>query len=319
MSRLRMLLMSGLLVSLVGCQQPVGGGAGSGLFSGGAGSPWGQAAEAQQQFFAGVSDQMKNLTARLGQSDLDNQQLQTELAGLKQKLQAAGDYNYQLKQQLADTVSQIQTVQNEKLALEQQMLAMQRNLSPSALAAAGGAPGLSNGMGNGMLAAGQTVPPTQLPTAGGTPTLRANNSLMQKVSTLQFTGVTTRMDGDVIRVELPSDMVFTPGTYQVSLTSGQLLQQIATVINREFPRQVIGVEAHWDSALPPPAGATTQQLTATQSLAVFNELVRLGVPERQLFTLAMGANRPRYAAGAAVPNQGANRRIEIVVYPETTE
>lgn len=207
MSRLRILLLLGLLVSIVGCQQPVGGGAGSNMFSGGAGSPWGQAAEAQQQFFAGVSDQMKNLTARLGQSDLDNQQLQTELAGLKQKLQAAGDYNYQLKQQLADTVSQIQTVQNEKLAIEQQMMAMQRNLSAPAMAAGAGNPGMANGM----LAAGQTAPPTQLPTSGGTPTLRANNSLMQKVSALQFTGVTTRMDGDVIRVEMPTDMVFTPG------------------------------------------------------------------------------------------------------------
>jgi flagellar motor protein MotB len=315
MSRLRMLLLLGLLVSIVGCQQPAGGGAGSNMFSTGPSSPWGQAAEAQQQFFAGVSDQMKNLTARLGQSDLDNQQLQTELAGLKQKLQAAGDYNYQLKQQLADTVSQIQTVQNEKLAIEQQMLALQRNLSAPAMAAGAGSPGMVNGM----LAAGQTAPPAQLPSAGGTPTLRANNSLMQKVGALQFTGVTTRMDGDVIRVEMPTDMVFTPGTYQISLTSGQLLQQITAVINREFPKQLIGVESHWDRTLPPPAGASVQQLTATQSLAVFNELVRLGVPERQLFTLAMGANRPRYAAAPAAPNQASNRRIEIVVYPETTE
>lgn len=313
MSRLRILILLALLVLANGCQQPIGGGAGSGMFSGGA-SPWGQAAEAQQQFFAGVSDQMKNLTARLGQSDLDNQQLQTELAGLKQKLQAAGDYNYQLKQQLADTVSQIQTVQNEKLAIEQQMVAMQRNLSSPAMTSGGVA-----GMSNGMLASGQGAPPSQLPTAGGTPTLRANNSLMQKVSTLQFTGVTTRMDGDVIRVEMPTDMVFTPGTYQVSLTSAQLLQQIAGVITREFPKQLIGVEAHWDSTLSAPAGASVQQLTATQSLAVYNELVRMGVPERQLFTLSMGANRPRYAAAVAAPNQAPNRRIEIVVYPETTE
>lgn len=308
MSRLKILLLLGLLFCITGCQQPAGGGSGSSFFSGSS-NPWGQAAEAQQQFFAGVSDQMKNLTARLGESDLDNQQLQTELAGLKQKLQAAGDYNYQLKQQLADTVSQIQTVQNEKLAIEQQMVAMQRSMSNTA-SAAGGA------MTGGVLAAGQNSPPAQLPTAGGTPTLRANNSLMQKVSTLQFAGVTTRMDGDVIRVELPADMVFTPGTMQISLTSGQLLQQIAGVINREFPRQVVGVEAHFDAAAQLPAGVTSQQLTATQALTVYNELVRMGLPERQLFTLAMGANRPRYQTAAA-PNPGANRRVEIVVYPET--
>ncbi|MFN9249028.1 MAG: OmpA family protein [Planctomycetota bacterium] len=310
MSHLRILLLLGLLGWCAGCQQPAGSGTAPSLFSGGS-NPWGQAAEAQQQFFAGVSDQMKNLTARLGQSDLDNQQLQTEMAGLKQKLQAAGDYNYQLKQQLADTVSQIQTVQNEKLSLEQQMLAMQRNLSNPAVAA--GNPAVA-----GSLAAGPTGAPAQLPTAGGVPTLRANNSLMQKVSSLQLTGITTRMDGEVIRVELPTDMVFTPGTFQLSLTSNQLLQQIADVINREFPRQVIGIEGHWDPAVPLPVGVTAQQLTATQSLAVFNELVRMGLPEKQLFTLAMGANRPRYGAGAAA-NPAPNRRIEIVVYPETID
>ncbi|MFN5320610.1 MAG: flagellar motor protein MotB [Planctomycetota bacterium] len=141
---------------------------------------------------------------------------------------------------------------------------------------------------------------------------------MQKVSSLQLTGITTRMDGEVIRVELPTDMVFTPGTFQLSLTSNQLLQQIADVINREFPRQVIGIEGHWDPAVPLPVGVTAQQLTATQSLAVFNELVRMGLPEKQLFTLAMGANRPRYGAGAAA-NPAPNRRIEIVVYPETID
>jgi flagellar motor protein MotB len=44
----------------------------------------------------------------------------------------------------------------------------------------------------------------------------------------------------------------------------------------------------------------------------------MGLPEKQLFTLAMGANRPRYGAGAAA-NPAPNRRIEIVVYPETID
>ncbi len=310
MSHLRILLGFSLLWGCVGCQQPAGGGAAQSPFSGSS-NPWGQATAAQEQFFAGVSEQMKNLTARLGQSDLDNQQLQTELAGLKQKLQAAGDYNYQLKQQLADTVSQIQTVQNEKLALEQQLVSLQRGMSGTAVAAGSAA-------GVGSLAAGPGSPPAQLASSNGPPTLRANNSLMQKVSALQISGITTRMDGEVIRVELPTDAIFTPGTYQLSLTSTQLLQQIAGVINREFPRQVIGVEAHWDSAAALPAGATAQQLTATQALAVFNEMMRIGVPERQLFTLAMGSNRPRYGAGAG-NGTAANRRVEIVIYPETID
>jgi hypothetical protein len=121
---------------------------------------------------------------------------------------------------------------------------------------------------------------------------------MQKVSALQFTGVTTRMDGDVIRVEMPTDMVFTPGTYQVSLTSAQLLQQIAGVINREFPKQLIGVESHRDSTLPPPAGrnlsSSLRRRSRSRCSTNWSAWVFLS---GSFFTLAMGANRPGYASG----------------------
>lgn len=264
------------------------------------GSLWGAGVNAQQQFFAGLNEQLKNLNQRLGQSDTDNQQLLTEVAGLKQKLQAAGEYNYQLKQQLAETVSQIQTVQNEKRYLEQQLAASQRTL-----------PG--NNPTNGSLAAGGTSPPTQLPQA---PTLRSNNSLLQKVQVLQIPGLISRMDGEVIRVELATDALFTPGTYQIAANMSQSLQQIVAALQREFPRQVIGVEAHWDGTPVQPAGHSAQQLTATQAAVLFQELIRLGVAERQLFTMAMGNNRPRYPAG---PSQSANRRLEIVIYPETID
>jgi outer membrane protein OmpA-like peptidoglycan-associated protein len=65
-----------------------------------------------------------------------------------------------------------------------------------------------------------------------------------------------------------------------------------------------------------PPTTSHHQLTATQALAVFNRLVQFGLPNEQLFTMAMGSNRPRQAPS----NQGGispNRRIEIVIYPES--
>jgi flagellar motor protein MotB len=268
---------------------------------------WGNGANTQDnQLFSGLSDQVRGLNQRLGQFDSDNQQLLTEMAGLKQKLQAAGDYNYQLKQQLADSVSQLQLVQNEKRNIEQQ-LAGSPNRSTD--------PGWSQQ--SGTLAGSTQGAPTQL--AGqlaGTATLRANNSLMQKVQQVQIQGVTTRMDGDVIRVDLPSDQLFVAGTYQITAPHGQILQQLAGIITREFPRQIVGIEAHWDNSPVQPPGTTRHQLTATQSLAVFNYLQRLGLPERQLFTMAMGSNRPRGVAGNP-GDANLNRRVEIVIYPES--
>ena len=56
------------------------------------------------------------------------------------------------------------------------------------------------------------------------------------------------------------------------------------------------------------------QAAATQALAMFNNMVRLGLSPNQMFTMGMGSNRPRHAGGV----QGnPNRRVEIVIYPET--
>jgi flagellar motor protein MotB len=318
-----------LLAGLSGCQQPVGG-QNRGLFgipkpqlfsqssaqgnNGGFGSNLAKLFDGssktpaagiqlpsdpnqQAEWFNSLAGQVQSLNSRLGQFDSDNQQLHTELASYRQKIQAAGDYNYQLKQQLTDTITQVQQLQNDKLNLEQQ-LATSR-LGPSG----------NGGSGQpGMLASGAAAVPSQLP---GTAVLRANNSLLQQLPQLNIPGVKAQMDGDVIRIEIPSDSLFVPGTYNISNQHGAMLQEIAGAINRSFPRQIVGIEAHWDGTPIQPASTTHHQLTASQSLAVFDFMKRLGLPERQFFTMAMGSNRPRHPVGGPT-----NRRVELVIYPE---
>ncbi len=323
---LNMVFAACLLSGLSGCQQPVGGqrsalfnfsnpprlfaqsggntgnsGIGSNLaslFSGDSTKTTGIQPPAdpnqQAEWFNSLASQVQSLNTRLGQFDSDNQQLHTELASYRQKIQAAGDYNYQLKQQLTDTIAQLQQLQNDKLNLEQQLAAAR--LGPSATQP-------------GMLTSGSAAIPSKLP---GTAILRANNSLLQQLPQLRIPGVTAQMDGDVIRIEVPTDSLFVPGTYQISSQHGAMLQEVAGAIQRSFPRQIVGVEAHWDGTPIQPATTTHHQLTASQSLAVFDFMTRLGLPERQLFAMAMGSNRPRHSASGPT-----NRRVEIVIYPET--
>lgn len=250
----------------------------------------------QAEWFNSLAGQVQELNGKLGQFDTDNQQLHAELASYRQRIQAAGDYNYQLKQQLTDTVAQLQQVQQDKLGLEQQLAAARLG-------------GSGQAQGNGMLASSTGGVPAQLP---GGAVLRANNSLLQQLPQIRIPGVTARLDGDLIRIEMPSDQLFVPGSYQISGEHAALLQELASAIIRSFPRQIVGVEAHWDGAPIQPATTTSHQLTASQSLAVFEHLKRLGLPERQLFTMAMGSNRPRHPQGGP-----SNRRVEIVIYPES--
>ncbi len=319
--RLWLLLTIGLILGQLGCRQPMPwqGTAGGSVAANG--NPWrlstprwaqrnqdsynwfgrrdsiAGADPQQMQMFQGLGEQVENLTRRLGQFDSDNQQLLTDLATTKQKLQSANEYNYQLKQQLTDSIAQVQQLQNAKSSLEQQLASAQMRASN-----AGMLPVNSSGS-----------PPTQL---AGTAPLRANNSLLQKINLIQLPGVTTRMDGDVIRVELPSDQLFEPQSYTINPNYGQILQQVAAAVKTHFSDQIVGIEAHWDQTPIQPATVTHHQLTASQSLAVFDYLRRVGLQEKQLFTMAVGSNRPRYPTSTGTSGN-SNRRVEIVIYPET--
>lgn len=334
-----LILLAFLLTPLMGCRQPVSnqrpqqtlfdfnrprlfGGSSSQIAS----SAYGQQplqvqtqSPQEYQAYAQLSTQLNDLNQRVGSYDADNQQLHTEIAGLKQKLQLANEYNSQLKQQLADNSGQFQRLQMEKSAAEQQLASNQIQLQQLNARASYQATQSSRQQeqfqtqqreqfarfgGNGT--------PAQL---AGTATIRANNSLMSRLNEIQIPGGRARMDGDVIRIEFPSDQLFVPGTYQLQPAQTPLFQNLVTTVRQSFPRQIIGVEAHWDNTPLNPPGTTHHQLTATQALSVFNHLVKLGLSQDQLFTMAMGSNRPRYpqeSRGSIRPN----RRIEIVIYPE---
>lgn len=319
------LILLGMLC-LTGCQQPNAQGARQSLFN------WGQpnynnpafagagqnpfanpnaipntipgGSPQQYQQYASLMEEVRSLNGRLGRFDSDNQQLVTELAAMKQKLQVANDYNYQLKQQLADNTSQMQQLNIERAAGDQQLANVQIQLEQ-------------------MARAQQQAQFSQASTGGGggsrfaNATLRANNSLMQKLPQIQIPGVEARMDGDVIRIEIPSDQLFHQGSYQINAAHSHLLQNLSTAIRQNFPRQIVGIEAHWDGTQIQPATTTHHQLTATQALAVFDFMNRLGLPREQMFTMAMGSNRPRHSQSAGPNGINKNRRIEVVIYPET--
>jgi flagellar motor protein MotB len=264
---------------------------------------------AQNQQFASIASEVQNLNQRLGAYDSDNQLLNTEIAALTQKLQLANQYNQTIKQQLADTASRIQKSEFEKQSAIQQLAVAQKRLEQI-----GNGSQFANSGTQGQMAgfSGNNVPSRF---AGGA-TIRANNSLMQRLSAIQIPGGQARMDGDVIRIEFPSDRMFVPGTYQIQPAQLPVMQNIVTTIRQNFPKQIIGIEAHWDNTPLNPPTTTHHQLTATQALSVFDNLVRLGLPNNQMFTMAMASNRPRHPTGMA-GGVSPNRRIELVIYPET--
>lgn len=236
------------------------------------------AGNSQQQ---GMWNQMADLNRRATSLDADNNSLHAELAKAQQQVQYLNEHIDKLSRQLADTANQLKAEQLAKQDAERRVEAIQASTRHR-----GGA------------------------------TIKANNSLANSLQTISIQGIEVRRDKDVIRIELPADRLFVQGTAQLQGSAQYLLDQIADALVRNYPRQMIGVEGHTD-----PGAATAvaiQQLVAAQTLVVYNTLVsRNRLPANQLFTVAHGANHP-LASNATSAGRAKNRRIELVVYPDTT-
>lgn len=229
-----------------------------------------------------LTAELQDLGSRLRRFDADNTELHTEVARLQQQLNVTDEEKGLLREQLADASKRLEAAEIARAETDRRLGALQASHRSEVGA-----------------------------------TISANNSLSRELQLIEIGGLEVRQESDVIKIELPSDSLFTPMTTQISPAGIAQLDQVAAAIRRHYPRQIIGVEAHLDSQSAIGATYTAHQLTATQALAVVHQLLRAGqLAERQLFTMGLGGNRPRFSNGDAA-GQARNRRVEIVVYPET--
>lgn len=154
----------------------------------------------------------------------------------------------------------------------------------------------------------------------GSATITANNSLQNALKSVQVPGLEVRSEQDVIRIEIPSDRLFQAGTTHLLPGAYQSLDQVADAIHRNYPRQRIVIEGHCDNAPAVPGHAqVSHQLTSAQAQAVFDQLTtRNKLPSQQLAIMSYGANHARYSNGDPA-GRAKNRRLELVVYPETID
>jgi flagellar motor protein MotB len=239
-----------------------------------------QAQQQQQPYVA----QMQELSRRVAQLDTNNRDLHVQLAQSQQGSQVASEQVKLLQKQLTDTANQLRTAQLAKQDAEKKVdtvLASTRHR--------GGA------------------------------TITANNSIKSTLTPIEIPGLDVRIDGDVIRIELPADTLFRQGTVQIQPGATQVLDTVADAIARNYPRQMVGIEGHTDTPASGASPTTTHQLAAAQAYAVFEQLAtRSRMPSNQLFVVSQGANRPRFS-NETPAGRAKNRRVELVIYPETSD
>lgn len=227
-----------------------------------------------------------------------------QIAELNRRVRLLDDNNRQLHTQLAQSEQQAQVYRDE-LNLVRQQLADTANKLDSAMLAANEASQKFQGL----------QASTQV--RGGA-TLQANTDIKQLAGRLSATGLNVVADGETLRIILPSDQLFQPGSATLEPTAATLLDNVAGQVRSVVPQQKIAIEAYSDNA-PLYGGrfASSHQLTAAQATAVLEMLTRRsGLPETQLFTIAQGSNHPR-ADNSSPQGRATNRRIELVVYRDT--
>ena len=236
-----------------------------------------------QQQAQSLGSQVQDLKTRVGQLDINNADLHRQLAQSEQQRQATLEQTALLQKQLGEMATRLRDTQLARQESDKQINALQASTRFRGGAA-----------------------------------ITANNSVRQSLSTITIPGLEIRQDGEVIRIELPGDKLFVPGTAQIQAEGYRLLDEVGAAIVRSYPRQRIVVEGHTDDSLAAnPSGA--HLLSSAQSQAVFQQLVQRGrLPARQLSILAMGENHP-LASNGTPAGKAKNRRVEIVVYPDTID
>lgn len=234
----------------------------------------------QQQAIAMQTQQYQQRAAAL---DRDNQELQSMLAQSKQQTQLLQEQVVATQQQLRDTSSQLAAIQADNQQMATRTTAMAASIRTQSQAE-----------------------------------IRSNNSLLRNLTVTNLPGVQVRQDGDVIRIEVPSDQLFNSGTAQLKYGAEETLRTIGADLARNYPQQMIGIEGHTDAAQQF-VGQTTspQHLSVAQASTVYDALIRAGgMSPGQLFVVGHGPNHP-VVSNATAAGQTRNRRIELVIYPET--
>ncbi len=238
----------------------------------------------QQQQVAQVS-QVEELRRRVSELDVSNSELHQRLAQAEQQTKVYLEQTSLLQQQLRDTANQLRDTQLARQAAEKNVQMLQASTRSQ-----GGA------------------------------MITANNSVRQPLQTIDIPGVEIRQEEDVIRIKMPADELFQRGTVQLTATAYAYLDKVADAIVRNYPQQRVAIEGHTDSAPALAGGATSNtHLASLQAVAIFDILTRRNrLPARQLFVIGLGSNHPS-ASNATEAGRAQNRRIEVVIYPQTMD
>lgn len=129
---------------------------------------------------------------------------------------------------------------------------------------------------------------------------------------LAGTGVSVTRNGDIIVLNMPSNITFDVDQADVKSQFYPVLNSVALVL-KEYNRTLIDVNGHTDSSGDE---GYNEELSQRRALSVANYLNGQGVDPRRFSIVGYGESQP-IASNATAAGRQANRRVEIQLAPIT--
>ena len=235
-----------------------------------------------QQEHLTLAQRNQELQRRADMLDHNNQELESLLAQSRQQVRIREEETSALRDQLGSTTSQLAKANEQREEYQTKAKA----LTASAKRRSGA-------------------------------TITANSSVTENLPVVDVPGAHVRMDGDVVRIELPGDKLFVSGSGQLLPGAATIIEQAAAEIYRTYPGQLIGVEGHTDSdPIRASRWVNNHQLSTARATAVMEMLTaRTRIDADQVFVVGHGPNHPVVSNGTPSGKE-RNRRVELVIYPE---
>ncbi len=127
---------------------------------------------------------------------------------------------------------------------------------------------------------------------------------------LQGTGVSVIRDGDQIYLNMPSNVTFDVGQYNVKPQFHSTLRSVALILQK-YNKTLVDVYGHTDST---GSEESNLELSKKRAIAVANIISGYGVDPRRFYIDGRGESEP-IASNNTDAGRALNRRVEIKIIP----
>jgi chemotaxis protein MotB len=302
--------------------QPATPSAGTSSIASAFGFPSGPANPASDPTGFGYAAQISELERRAKLLDENNRQLHSQLAQSQQQVQTYRERSDLMQQQLGDMSAQLQ---------QARIAAARPAPSSSSIAGPPALPGVSSlAASSPALPSPPSVPPKnpsqnslQNPSQRSGARLTANTSRppgsgglasAPSIEPLRSLGYPVETNGTSLRVRIPADQLFQPGSSQWTPSAGSLLERVSNALRTASPNAQLLIDSYTDNSTTALATASSaEQLTSQQADSVMRYFVSRGGWNSSGVTIRSNGSDGPLMDNQSPSGRAANRRIEFIL------